>query len=60
MLSYKTKDGKVTELEAQGSFAELFERHNFSGPCHLRHACEEQRRIGESISSSFCTAGGRP
>lgn len=60
MLSYKTKDGKVTELEAQGVARGAFERHNFSGPCHLRHACEERQRIGESISSSFCTAGGRP
>ena len=49
MLSYKTKDGKVTELEAQGSLAELLSDTTF-----LAHAIYGMlARSNEGLAKAF-------
>lgn len=49
MLSYKTKDGKVTELEAQGSLTELLSDTTF-----LAHAIYSMlARSNEGLAKVF-------
>lgn len=60
MLNYKTKDGKVTELEAQGSLAELLSDTTFLAHAIYGMLARSDKGLAKVFQAHFALLAADP
>ena len=60
MLNYKTKDGKVTELEAQGSLAEILSDTTFLAHAIYGMLARSNEGLAKAFQANFALLAADP